>query len=129
MEDSVREWWDKEGTSCSYKSFILDKRNLTADFEGFISDAYKSISRKETVERLKDKGFDIYSSDRYGYYLSATDNNFKLLKKLFVEKYPNAEIADINLDTIENSIIIKSFKVLFFDLNDIQISENFSPKI
>lgn len=89
------------------------------------------VCDKNQLNILKEKGFDLTYSEWIGEHtLSATENNFSLLKDKIKKSFPHSNIISIDTryrkldkDGKERALLIETIKIYISDLNDIKITE------
>ena len=127
MIESVRNWWNKEGTGY-FKDEKFTGYSFWCTLSGHISSIVTRIegySYDEHVKKLIDFGFTFNKEpDNRDLSLLDTESNRNLLTKLLTSKYPSAEIIKSNnyFRRGGEAPELWEVEIVIRDLNDIEIS-------
>lgn len=127
--EAFMSWWENKGTG-NIGSMTFNSNGMTVTLSGYVSPCKRIRLEEEEAEILREKGFDVSFVKHYGNYLSATENNFNILKELFKIDFPHSDIEKINTITHhkygskgEYVYVISEIIVNFDNLDDIKITE------
>lgn len=127
IRSAIERWWRNEGTD-NVEDIILQKGGIDVSLRGNL---FMGVCDKNQLNILKEKGFDLTYSEWIGEHtLSATENNFSLLKDKIKKSFPHSNIISIDTryrkldkDGKERALLIETIKIYISDLNDIKITE------
>lgn len=127
IRSAIERWWRNEGTD-NVEDIILQKGGIDVSLRGNL---FMGVCDKNQLNVLKEKGFDLTYSEWIGEHtLSATENNFSLIKDKIKKSFPHSNIISIDTryrkldkDGKERALLIETIKIYISDLNDIKITE------
>ena len=115
LSSRLRKWWDNQHFNYIDSIRFSEGGNIIVTFGFMINSgvglrhsnkpATKREQMKSEIQKLQDKGYDIYSKGRSETYVLNTPNNWELLTTLIHSTFPNSKISnvDIRRDPYENN--------------------------
>ena len=118
----IKKWWNIYGFGHTSDIFFTEHGMIKLVLSGSISHAYYDETKDSTEEDKKNYlvslGFELSPGKDYNVLL--TDNNYTLLKKMLIEKYPSAIIANIRGHEWGNELSMREIEVYIHNLDDLK---------
>lgn len=122
LSHEIKKWWNIYGFGHTSEIFFTEHGVVKLVLSGSISHAYYDETRDSTDEDKKNHlvslGFELSPGKDYNVLL--TDNNYTLLKKMLIEKYPSAIIANIRGHEWKDVMSMREIEVYIKNLDDLK---------